>query len=302
MKSFTTLANLYQSTTNNQDSANVTLGNQWINDGHRVILGSAAWWFIEKEGTPISTVASQQYVELPADFEKMESLRVTIGSTNYVPKEAPSREFWDRLNSTTTITSDIPEWWFIFGKRLYFYPTPASSTSDAVTPVYKRTIKDLSIADYTAGTIVSITNGGTAVVGSGTTWTAAMVGRFIRITDSDTANKGDGQWYEIGNYASATSISLVKPYQGTSISAGSATYTIGQMPPYPETYHILPVWYAVSEYYMQRDDLTRADRYALKFANGLKQMKQDVSQKSVNVVLDRGIDYTQTSPNNFVKL
>ena len=302
MKSFTNLRNLYGSTTNNTDSANMTLGDQWINDGHRIILGSASWWFMEKEGTPISTVASQQYVELPVDFEKMESVKVTIGSTNYIPKECQSREAWDRLNSTTTITSDIPEWFFVFGKRLYFYPTPASSTANAVTPVYKKSTKDLSIADYTTGTIVSITNGATALVGSGTTWTQAMVGRYIRITDSDTALKGDGQWYEIGSYSSATSIGLVKPYQGTTIAAGSAAYTIGQMPPYPETYHVLPVWYAVSEYYMQKDDLTRADRYMLRFKDGIKQMKADVSQKSVNVVLDRGIDYPQQNPNLYVRL
>jgi hypothetical protein len=301
MKSFTNLRNLYGSISNNTDSANMTLGDEWINDGHRMILGSMSWWFMEKEGTPISTVASQQYVELPADFEKMESVKVTIGSTNHIPKECQSREQWDRLNSTTSITSDTPEWYFIFGKRLYFYPTPASSTSNAVTPVYKKSTKDLSIANYTIGTIVSITSGATALVGSGTTWTAAMVGRYIRITDSDTALKGDGQWYEIGSYTSATSIGLSKPYQGTTIAAGAAAYTIGQMPPYPETYHVLPVWYALSEYYDQKED-ARSTKYYNKFINGIKQMKADVSQKSVNVVLDRGIDYPQTNPNLFVKL
>lgn len=301
MKSFTTLSNLYQSVTNNADSANVTLGNQFINDGHRILLGSTSWWFLEKTDTK-STVASQQFYELPADFAKLENVTVTIGSTIYSPKECQSRQAWDRLNSTSTITSDTPEYFFIFGTKLGFYPTPASSTSSAITFVYKKSIKDLSVADYTTGTITSITQGATALVGSGTTWTAAMVGRFIRITDSDTALKGDGQWYEIGSYTSATSIGLLKPYQGTTIAAGAAAYTIGQMPPYPETYHVLPVWYAVSEYYMQKDDQSRADRYMLRFKDSIKQMKEDVSQKSVNVVIDPGYDYQQTNPNLFVRL
>lgn len=301
MKSFTTLRNLFGSVTNNISTTHLTLGDQWINDGNRIILGAASWWFME-DTKQLSTTADVQYMELPANFQKLESVYVTLGSTNYVPRECPNREMWDRLNQTTSARSDIPEYYFIFGKKLYFWPIPSTSNTDAVTVVYKKSIKDLSISDYSTGSVVSIANGGTAVVGTGTTWTQAMVGRYIRITDSDTANKGDGEWYEIGSYTSATSIGLVKPYEGESITAGTAAYVIGQMPPYPETYHVLPVWYAAWQYYSQTDDLQRAQYYQSTFNSILKQMKEDVSQKSISVVLDPGCDYTQTNPNLFVRL
>jgi hypothetical protein len=71
-------------------------------------------------------------------------------------------------------------------------------------------------APYDTGT-VSISAAGTAVTGSGTTFTSAMVGRFIRFN-------GEAEQYRITAYGSATGIT-VETYLG-STSLSGVTYVI----------------------------------------------------------------------------
>jgi len=68
---------------------------------------------------------------------------------------------------------------------------------------------------YRTGT-ATFTNGQTAVTGSGTTWTAAMVGRMIH-------RDADGTDYKIASRSSNTAIALATAYAG---STGSGAYTI----------------------------------------------------------------------------
>jgi len=71
-------------------------------------------------------------------------------------------------------------------------------------------------AFYQTGT-VSVSNGGTTVTGSGTTWTAAMEGRQILFDDQ-------GPFYDILDVVSATEITLGSAYIGSDLSG--STYTI----------------------------------------------------------------------------
>ncbi|MFO1065293.1 MAG: hypothetical protein U0892_15615, partial [Pirellulales bacterium] len=78
--------------------------------------------------------------------------------------------------------------------------------------------------DYTTGT-VTVTTGTGAVTGSGTTFTAAMVGKPFKAL-------GHTQWYRVKTYSSATSIVIeddlddeTSVYSGGAFGAG-ATYTI----------------------------------------------------------------------------
>lgn len=99
------------------------------------------------------------------------------------------------------------------------------------------------------------------MVGTGTTWTTSMAGRYIRIAESDTANKGDGFWYEIASVGSATTLTLTKPYQGTAIAAGTASYTIGQVPRIPEAYQLAPVYRSAALYYQKEGEPEIAESY-----------------------------------------
>lgn len=64
---------------------------------------------------------------------------------------------------------------------------------------------------YTTGTL-SVNQGSTSVTGSGTTWTAAMIGRQIFISN---------RWYVIANVGSATSITLASAFADSNVSGGS---------------------------------------------------------------------------------
>ena len=246
MKSYTTMRNLYGTLTLDNSSTNLTLGDQFINDSYRRVVAERDWDFVQKTATAL-TVASQQFYNLPYDYEKLITTNITVGTQVYTPKEAPTRAFWDQLNSVSTFTSNFPMWFFIFNGQIGYYPTPSTSAF-TITYVYDRLVIDLSMADYTTGT-VTVTNGSTTVTGTGTTWTAPMVGRYIKITPTDIAGaSGDGFWYQIATVASTTSLTLVKSYQGVTVSAGTA-YAIGQMSVLPDAYQDLPVYDAVRLYY-----------------------------------------------------
>lgn len=300
MLSYTGLRNLFGDLTNNTASTNKTLGDTLINLSTRRILSSGNWDFLEGSQS-ITAVASQQAYTLAYDYEKLISVKVVIGTTNYIPIEVSDRATWDRV-SWPSITSDTPEYFFIFNGQILLHPKPAS-TSPTITVIYKRRMRDLSIADYTTGTIVSVANAGTAIVGSGTTWTASMVGRYIRITETDAALGGDGVWYKISAYTSATAISIEKPYNGTAIAAGSAAYTIGQVSVLPEEFQGLPVYDAVTTYFTSiQPAVAQADRFKIMFAEGMKRLMTERGSKGTSPVIWDGVERESINPNLTVTL
>lgn len=257
MKSYTTGRNLCGSLTKKTDSGHLTLMDELANDDYRALLSMRDWPFMERLRT-LTTVASQQYLALPYDCDRVRAVAAIVSDTRYAPRRSPSQEHWDRLNQASS-SSDTPEWWKQIGDRLYFWPTPSAGGA-TVNVMQKCRVIDLSVADYTAGTIVTATNGATAIVGSGTTWTDQMVGRWMRITYADTDNTGDGLWYEIAGFTDATNLTLARAYGGNSIAAGSASYAVGQMPLLPEAFHDLPWWWAAGTYWTGEND-SRGARY-----------------------------------------
>jgi len=301
MKSFTELRNLYGSLTNNSDSTNLTLGDQLINDNTRLICEARPWYFLEKTKTA-STVASQQGYTLPFDYKKLIDVTVTIGTYKYTPKECPSREYWDYINASTTSESDTPLYYFVFNGQLNFWPIPSSSTSNAITYSYIRAFRNMSVADYTTGTVDAVT--GTTVTGSGTTWASPMAGRYLRIDPTNVAtSSGDGMWYEISTVGSSTSITLSVSYNGTALSSGAAaTYTIGDMPILPEAYQVLPVYRACEFYFSTKtEDLNRAQYFKRLYDEGMAGMIAFYGRKTSNVVIG-STDFPVQNPNSYITL
>lgn len=294
MKSFTILRNLFGVLTKNTATANLTFGDQLINDDIRHLCGMADFYFLHKTRT-ITTVASQQFYNLPYDVDLVESVYVTVGSTRYTPDPVHNRQEWDALNKTA-YTSDFTRKFIVFNGQIGLWPTPASS-SIVVTLNVKVRVIDLSVADYTTGTIVSVANGGTAIVGSGTSWTERMVGRYVRMTYSDTANTGDGEWYEISACPSATTMTLVRGYGGTAIAVGSAAYNIGQMPVLPEEFHDTPVYKAAATYWYKEADSERADKLMESYKLGVAALMTQRSAPVTDYVLDNGLDSDETIIN-----
>lgn len=281
MFTYTTSRNLIGNLTADAGSTNLAIMDTLHNEAIREVITQKPWGFRQKTKT-ISTVASQQLYDLPADCGKVVNVTVTIGTTKYTPKRIKSRDDWDRLTQSTSTTSDTPEYYFVFGKELGFYPTPSTATSNAITYTYERIHKDLLIADYTTGTVSAVTSGSSTVTGSGTTWTAQMAGRYIRIDQSNTANTGDSMWYEIESVASTTSLTLVSPYNGSSIAAGSATYTIGQSSMIPEDYQMVPIYRACEIYFTTiQPEQDRAAKFKELYIEGMRRIQSECGSLSI---------------------
>lgn len=254
------------------DTTNSALLIQYWNDSRRTIgaMRGGTWPWLEIERT-VNTVADQDYVYIPNDMRKAITMRVVVGTgtsaTIYRPVKLLDIERWQLVLAYRLGSNQYPYFAYQQGQKILMSPIP-SVTATPVVITGHRALRDLSIADYTTGTIISIANGLTTVTGSGTTWTTSMAGRYIRITESDTANKGDGYWYEIASVTSATVLVLVKPYQGTSISAGAAAYTLGQATYEPESYQMAPIYRALAQYWGFKENEALAKNYWLQYDGG----------------------------------
>ena len=305
--SYTTARNYFGQLTNDTSSGNLTNGDTHINADIGRVLGKRPWPFLFREGT-VAQVASQQWVAIPANIKKVTGIQVTSGSTVITPREAPSREFWNRLNAQTpeAYKSDWPNWWYFFNGRVYFSPTP--STANTVSFVGRKTFGRLNIADYTTGNVTSAAHGSTRI--SGTTagvWTRAMEGRFLRVTAENNPDKGDDEWYEVETVIGGTTLNLVKPYEGISITQwGTAAYTMGQIVPLPDGYQEIPIYNAVSVYYGSKGMPGAADKatYFKGLADNLEsQMESDYANPTDNVLVDEAeIDDDFANPNLYVRL
>ena len=301
MFSYTGLRNLFGDLTNDDSASNLTLGDTLINLMIRRVQGLWNWYFLDKTDTTETTTASTQFYKLPYRADRLLSApTITVGTHVYTPKECPSRQFWDEINETSR-SSDIPEWYFIFDNQVGFYPTPATS-SNTITMPYRLLSRNLVVADYTTGTITTATNAGTTIVGSGTTWTSQMAGRFIRITRADGAATGDGEWYEISSVTNTTTLVLRKKYQGTTLAAASATYTIGEMPDLPRDFHQTPVWGALRVYFTSiNPDPTRAALYRDLFNEDIVAMKEKYQRKTDSPVIE-DLGRSRMNPNLYISL
>lgn len=258
------------------DTTTMSVIDTYMNDSIKTIcnLQGGKLRFLE-DTEDITTVANQEGYQIPNKFRKLIDLQVYSGSdtdpassdTIYAPEMVFDPTKWKFIQQNKLGVQDIPYFAYVENQKFYLQPVPAS-TGNVIRLRGRLNTVDLTIADYTTGTIVSIANGGTAVVGSSTTWTADMVGRYINIPQTTAANGGDGFWYQIGSYTSATSIGLLKPYDGTSISAGSATYTIGQVPVVPEAYQPAIIYRSTALYWQNQNDLNRAKTYWMQYDGG----------------------------------
>lgn len=273
MLSYTGLRTRYGVYTNNTGTTNLSNGDAWVNDAQRVLI--SLFWnpdFLEATATD-TTVANQQAYNLPYNYERLNTVTVTIGTYKYPIQEVPNRDYWDKLQLTTAYTSGYQQWYYIDAGQIYFWPKP-SSNGNTITYNYKVLVKDLSQADVTAGT-ATFTNSSATVTGSGTSWTSAMIGRYIKCN-------ADGYWYKISAVATTTSLTINKNYNGTTSSG--ASYTIGEMPIIPEAYHQDLVNYATYQYWsLQNDGTDRAEQYRLMWEAAKTRALADRGNKTTNV-------------------
>lgn len=289
---YTGARNLYGDLTKDSSSTNLTLGDKLIIAGVRKIHGLKDWPFLYKERT-LTSIASTQDYPFPYDTEKPLGVTVTVSSIIYHPIEVTSFAAWQKLNEqSSTYESNITQYWFAYNDRVSLYPI-SDTTAQTITIHSKLIVKDNSVADYTTGKIAAVTNGDGTVTGASAgdapVWTTKMAGRYMRITDTDTAATGDGLWYEIASITSATVLELTRLYGGLTFTAATAAYTIGQWLQLPENYHTLPIYYAAYVYWsLQKDE--RANLFKGMYDEGVKAMISDYTNPTGTLSIDEDPD------------
>ena len=288
MKSYTTYSTDFGTITGNTSTANLTYGMTLVNDSLRYLTSK---FYLNERSYTTTTVAQQQFYNLPPQVKELINLTVTIGSVKWVPQVAPSRQYWDSLN-VIQFYQDFPSFFFVYNGQVGIFPTPASD-GNTITMYYKIRIKDLSQADYTTGTVTA-TNDSATITGSGTTFIHNMENRWIRIAEPS----GDGQWYQIQTYVSATEVTLYNKYTGPNVSGG--TYTIGEMPIMPEDYQDAALYRALWVYYNSRvPNPAQAKIYKELYDASYAMLDAEFGQKTTNVALT-DTDTEVFNPNLFL--
>ena len=258
---------------------------------------------ITDTGTGTHTVKiSDRFIPLAYDVDLVETVAVDVDGTIYTPTHAPSKAFWDKLWYTNQV-SDTPQYWFAYDGKFGLWPRPATS-GNVIELHTKIRVPDLNIADYTTGNIDIITNGSPKVTGAGSpAWTTPMVGRWLRVTHSNTAaSSGDGEWYRIEAVESSTVLYLARNYGGRSLTTGAAAaYTMGHMSALPEAFHDLPELHAAFRYWSKEKD-DRATAFKAMRDEGIAELAKAYSIDDLSLVIDDGEDGLILNPNLLVSL
>lgn len=261
-KSYLQLATDFTTLSNDASTSNLTLGKSLINIGIRKVLGLSDWTFM-KDSKSISSGTSVQDYDPPYNMYKLEYVNVWYGNVWYVPKEVKDGESWRKLNAVT-VYSSIPQYYYISNRthKISLFPIPNDSNG-TIKMGFTKKIRDYSVTDYSTGS-VTVSSAGTIFTGNNTTWHAGMVGRYLQVTDTNTAI--DDYWFEITNFSSATTVS-VKEVSPNAVSGG--TYTISELVPLPDGFESLPLWYSLFHYYQMKEKPTLAREYERFYNDGV---------------------------------
>jgi len=172
-----------------------------INETQHLILDGYRWPFLEATQN-LTSVAAQVSYDLKVDTGRVMNARLEASSTvTHIARPVESNDEWEALDALNSADSDVITRFYIRQdeKKIHFEPAPATS-SKTIRVRYRKKVPDMTQADYSTGTIVTTTNGGTGVVGTGTpNWVGGLSPEatlHIRITKtaSDDAKSGDGRW------------------------------------------------------------------------------------------------------------
>jgi hypothetical protein len=286
MYTYTDLLNVCGVLTKDTSLATQAYFKLWINDTQKKVcklMKGAS--FLEDEWVADS-VASQEPYRLPHNYGKAIDVWYINGTTKYQPKLVESSEDWTYKSALST-TSDYPDYFHIFGDHIFFYPAFTTANLN-IHLRYKKSIKELGIADYSTGT-VTVSNNSALVTGTGTAWTSLMVGRYLRFDD-------DGSWYEIYNVGSSTAITLVKTYEGNAVTNG--TYKIGNISVIPDEFQDILWQRPVAIYLMSKGEETRSNFYMGLYREGVNLLISEYQSKTTNQVFTK-TETERKNPNDY---
>ena len=252
--------------------------------------------------TVTATTIGVQFYPIPPQVSKIKNDTITVGQLQFTPAPVHSIQEWTRLNALP-YSSDIPNYYYIYNNKVGFWPIPSTS-GNVITFNYKGRVPDLTFADYSTGTLTTISVADSTVTGDSTAWNAT--GLFPLNTDLTYYNlfmrmnppEGDGIWYQIKQFNSDTELELVSPVQN-SASATVASYVIGQLPLLQEDFHDMMVYGALKTYYSSIvKDKDKFSLYDSMYDERMLLLQAYASDKSVNV--DLGAQPIPNNPNLYI--
>lgn len=271
-------------------STDDTLGQELMNYYYQKLVRAGNFNFAEYE-QDITTVAATYKHTLSPRYGKMKSVAY-IDGTNIRPLSEVIT--WDEWRTIRSGTPSAEPTHFIIVKgasgnvqsQIWLWPTPSVSAK-TIQVVYNQHVKNLSASNYATGTI-TVTNGDATITGSGTTFTAAMAGRAIKLPD--------GYWYDIASYTSATSLEIAMNYEG-STSAGES-YTIAEVPLIPEAFQLGIVDGALSTWWRKKRQYEDAAYHLSLWKDIIADVKADQQNKTTQQVF-RDNDMEIRHPNQY---
>lgn len=221
-------------------------------------------------------VANQQYYQIPQDAFKLKELYVNTGSYNPPMEQIPDEMAWGMMNMLNI--TGRPTHYFIRGNNEFgLYPTPANDVTDGITLVFSPKHVQLSIDDFTTGTI-SIAQNTTTLTHSATGFLPNMVGQWFQNIDGTDEN-----FYKVKSYTSSSVLVLENYYQG--LSASGSAFRIGQVMDLPEEFLEGPVDYAMYRHYLKRGSENRAGEFLALFQGAIDQAKDEYGNTTESQVI-----------------
>lgn len=289
-----TLLNLYIQKTRDNSAANQQNGKEVMQHYYTFLASEAKNYSVEKTKYAITKADQRSYLLYP-DYLKMKSIRVKNGEAWTPVTECITDWQWHERTEYPH-KADRPEVYRLFNDEgaPYFELDPIpSTTGDPEDPnmeiTYEGYLDPLQFpADVNTGT-VSVVTGGQGVVGVGTAWTSAMIGRFIVI---------DKYFYEIMTVPSPTSLTIRNYYQESNASGSS--YTIAEILRLPAEYHFTPLWGALMDFWQVTDE-AKSRSFEAKFARELLMLRSRYQSRSTGSVTPgrRVGSYTSSVPRNY---
>ena len=250
--------------------------------------------------TAVKTVGVQDYA-IPANVSKIKDNTINVGQLKYHPTPVMSIQEWNQINFLP-YTSDIPNYFYMYAGKFSVFPIP-STTGNIITFNYKTRVIDMTYDDYAIGTLATMTVGSTSVTGTSSIWT--VFPQNVDLTSqnlylmADVATGGDGTWYPIKQFNSATSLTLNLPVISTPNVTAATKYTIGQMPYIHEDFHDFLVYLSLRDYFSTIvSDKTKFDQYTELCKEKLEMMKDYSGTKTSTVDLEDIPN--QINPNLFI--
>jgi hypothetical protein len=169
----------------------------------------------------------------------------------------------------------LAQYFYIENRTLFLNPAPDSSTDEIIVN-YKRKIVDFTEEDTTAGTI-DVVNDSAIVNGTGTSWTADLVGQYIQLPN--------GCWAEVIDVTAGNVLEIDLPYEG--VTSTGNTYVIGQTEVFPDGFEYLSLYEAVGDYYHSVDEKLQTAQLWFQKAEALEErMRDELGNKTTDVAVN----------------